>query len=756
MKRRNSFIFASALLSFSLTSCTFTDYFIKKNYAILNVSSSINLTVGETYQIDYLLDGEDDIVLFKSNDESIASVNELGLITALKKGETIISLFAKNNEKIKASIRVIVTERIDQHLSLGNYKIKEGITDLSFFEGYPWINTSIEGVLNKIEKPSEKDDFWANCNYDLLKELEVPEDQTSVGGDINASKTLTQKHLDTLYNENPTIISIMDMIEKGSGSTIQSEVNHILNMSHDELHDYLNSEEIFTGNSRLFGISHVEGNEEYRIDIDGYSNKPGLFYYAVYSYWYDRLDPFTSALLEIAEAEGFQVDNLEDKIASAIDAYNRWNNNLPEDYKLETSTTVGEFAIADTNGIDFKSILNDIGLEDSQKIVYTKDVIEWTSYLKDESDETIKNVLAIGKILDSRYFVGASKFKELYLNTYNKLYLTTISKDFDEGATLEEVSKYILETNFVDILNRFYIEEFIKPESRNGVKELIENIISEYRVMLSQELWLSNETIAKAIEKLDAMSYTVFYEDEYLDCDRYVVNSNDIFNMYSSYKNYYVERIAEGNIFDDALHKRPYYFANASYAASCNNFMIYHGLVSSYIDKEMTKEELYGRLGLTIGHEISHGFDDTGAKYDKDGKRKSWWTSEDKNKFNEKVANLQSYVQNKTRSINKYPNIGSLVSGEVIADMGGVKVCLGVASKIDNFDYKTYFSNIAYFFSWVYSYKAAVDQVLTNPHPTPYLRTNLTLAQFDQFDSVYDVKQGDGMYIAPEERIAIW
>ena len=168
----------------------------------------------------------------------------------------------------------------------------------------------------------------------------------------------------------------------------------------------------------------------------------------------------------------------------------------------------------------------------------------------------------------------------------------------------------------------------------------------------------------------------------------------------------------------------------------------------------MSDEEVLARLGTAIGHEISHAFDRTGAKFDKDGNMKNWWTQEDKEEFKKRNAKLAAYYD----SIHPWEGQdleGGGKTGEACADMAGMKVCLKIAGEKENFDYDKFYR--AYANLWMMKANLLTAQALVEDvHPMNYLRINCTLQQFDEFLDQYGITEGDNMYLAPEDRVNIW
>jgi putative endopeptidase len=168
----------------------------------------------------------------------------------------------------------------------------------------------------------------------------------------------------------------------------------------------------------------------------------------------------------------------------------------------------------------------------------------------------------------------------------------------------------------------------------------------------------------------------------------------------------------------------------------------------------MSDEELYATLGTVIGHEISHAFDSSGAQFDKEGNLANWWTEEDLKTFTERNEKLAAYfnAMHPWEGQNFY---GSIMTGEACADMAGMRVILRLAAGMENFDYDTFFRT----FAVSYLIKETLQETyscIRNNHPLDYLRVNTTLQQFDEFLDFYGITEGDGMYLAEEERVCIW
>ncbi|MCR4904427.1 MAG: hypothetical protein K6A23_16345, partial [Butyrivibrio sp.] len=195
---------------------------------------------------------------------------------------------------------------------------------------------------------------------------------------------------------------------------------------------------------------------------------------------------------------------------------------------------------------------------------------------------------------------------------------------------------------------------------------------------------------------------------------------------------------------------------NAKMIREQNKFLITYGIMNEKgLTGDISKEELYARLGHVIGHEMSHGFDEYGVLYDKDGQNGNILTDEDMETLKEKLSKVESYYDGIT-VFEGYNCNGKVLSTEAIADMTGIEVILKLAEKEENFDYDKFFNAFAQQAGHISTYENDLYILQNDPHPLSYLRVNAVLQQQEQFQEFYDVQEGDGMYLAPEDRILIW
>ena len=310
---------------------------------------------------------------------------------------------------------------------------------------------------------------------------------------------------------------------------------------------------------------------------------------------------------------------------------------------------------------------------------------------------------------------------------------------------------------------RLYTEKYLKQEDKDRISAMVDDILAYYHEILEGADFFSEETRAKAVEKLEAIDKFILYPDDWskYSCEELSFKSKEEggtywdameaigkFSLAKSVKEYPEPA-------DKTKWGQPPHTVNCFYNPQANGIYIMGAFAQgSYYNSEMSDEELYATVGTVIGHEISHAFDSKGAQFDKNGDMRSWWTEEDYAKFLERNQKMVDYY-NAMHPWEGQDFHGSIMTGEACADMAGIKVMLKIAADHPNFDYDKFFRTFAN--NWLEKDSLQRAYVLINDtHPMSYLRINATLQQFDEFLDCYGITEGDGMYLAPEDRVAIW
>lgn len=195
---------------------------------------------------------------------------------------------------------------------------------------------------------------------------------------------------------------------------------------------------------------------------------------------------------------------------------------------------------------------------------------------------------------------------------------------------------------------------------------------------------------------------------------------------------------------------------NAYYNALNNEIVFPAGILQApFYDKNAKKEKNLGGIGVVIGHELTHAFDNTGAQFDETGKLKNWWNQNDYKEFTNRSKKVVDYYSNIKMGNEKNVN-GILTVGENISDLGGMACVLDIAKKMEDPNLKDLFENYATVWREISTNELKEYLLNNDPHAPKKVRVNAVLSQFEDFYKTYNIKEGDKMYVRPEDRVGIW
>lgn len=311
---------------------------------------------------------------------------------------------------------------------------------------------------------------------------------------------------------------------------------------------------------------------------------------------------------------------------------------------------------------------------------------------------------------------------------------------------------------------QMYVETYVSADTKQEVTQMVEDIRRVFRGRLEKATWMGEETRAYALEKLDNLIVRVAYPDDWSPYTlegltlRGYDEGGTILEAMMTITDY--ARDKDISTVLDPIDHSEWTMApqtvNAFYSPTDNSINILAGVLGGDLyDVDGDEAAKLGTIGYIIGHEITHGFDTTGSQFDKSGNMLNWWTDEDRAAFMERTDKVQAYYS----SIEALPGLyvdGQLTLGETVADLGGVSCTLELGSEKECFDYDTYFRSLARCWRARMPQQIAEILIQSEVHPLGYLRTNVTAQQFEEFYDTYHVVEGDGMYLAPEDRLSVW
>jgi putative endopeptidase len=319
-----------------------------------------------------------------------------------------------------------------------------------------------------------------------------------------------------------------------------------------------------------------------------------------------------------------------------------------------------------------------------------------------------------------------------------------------------------------ELLGQLYVSKYFKPEAKLRMAELITNLRKAFEIRIKNLDWMSNATKQKALAKLHAFVPKIGYPEKWKNYDGLAITRSTHFqNLKNAGQWAYNEMVSQlGKPVDRTRFGMTPPTVNAYYSATMNEIVFPAGILQfPFFDPNADDAVNYGGIGAVIGHEMSHGFDDSGSKYDKDGNLKNWWTDGDRSKFEIRTKALGEQFDAYT-VLDTIHVIGNLTMGENIGDLGGLNAAYTAfkmtkqgqsKEKIDGFT-----PDQRFFLSWAQVWRGnilpetAAQFIKTDPHsPGPY-RTIGAPVNMDAWYEAFDVKPGDKLYKRPEDRIRLW
>jgi putative endopeptidase len=319
-----------------------------------------------------------------------------------------------------------------------------------------------------------------------------------------------------------------------------------------------------------------------------------------------------------------------------------------------------------------------------------------------------------------------------------------------------------------EALGKLYVEAYFTPQAKAQMEQLVSNLKVALRGRLERLTWMTPSTKAEALNKLAKMNVKVGYPNKWRDYSKLVIKKDDLYgNMERSIAfewDYSLNKLKkpvdkdEWDMFPQTV--------NAYYSPVKNEIVFPAAILSPpFFDPQADLAVNYGAIGAVIGHEITHAFDDQGRESDETGQLRDWWTPQDAERFTVQAKKLGAQYSAFEPLPGAHIN-GDLTMGENIADMGGVLIAydayhLALGDKpapvIDGFTGdQRYFLAFAQIWRGKERDDSLRNSLVTDPHSPGYYRANGAVRNSDAFYAAFNIKPGDKMYIAPEDRVRIW
>jgi putative endopeptidase len=326
----------------------------------------------------------------------------------------------------------------------------------------------------------------------------------------------------------------------------------------------------------------------------------------------------------------------------------------------------------------------------------------------------------------------------------------------------------MVDGNIGELLGQLYVEKYFTPAAKQYMVNLVNNLKGTLGERIQHLDWMSDVTKARALKKLAAFTVKIGYPDKWQAYTGLVIERNDYtgnLRRASQWRyNYSISQL--GKPVDKTRWGMSPPTVNAYYSPTNNEIVFPAGILQfPFFDFGADDAVNYGGIGAVIGHEITHGFDDQGRKYDADGTLRDWWTKDDADKFKSRadqvVAQYNGFTVLDTLHVN-----GKLTLGENLADLGGLNVAYAAFKKTKQGQSKTKIDGFTpdqrFFLSWAQVWRgsqrpeAAAQRILTDPHSPEQYRTNAPLTNIDAWYAAFNIQPGDKMYKKPEYRTKVW
>ena len=660
--------------------------------------------------------------------------------------------------------------------------------DIVLNDGTPWVDYCLrENIAQVEEKPdSPRDDFYLWVNYDWLKSAEIaPGDYvtdsfTDVGNEVTDQclEVLTDTMLkseDTalaqyLYNayldwdarDALGLAPLQKVIDRISAvSTLDKLTQMLSDREYDggtlfeaDVMDNLSAPDTWITDIKPMGLL-LQDSAEYRERTE-----VGDLFEAGIRAFFPRMLERLGYSPEEADGMLTRTFALEAELADGILT---GAEEMAPDYVQRVNNQMSR-AEAETfcSALPWVEILDGLGYAGAQGYQ-----VEQPAYLqkldeiyREDRLEDLKAELIINTVCKLWLFLDRESH-DLYYEMFNCL-------NGIEGFPQEENEACdAVRSKLPKQMAVAFFEKFNPAKMKTDITRLCSEIIDCYRKMLSEEDWLSEETRAKAIEKLDQMHVITVCPEKWPD---YSGLSFEGLGYYDCIReiNRYKARISE-SLVDQPKDPDFWYFtldsevindiltANAVYFPDINTMIILRGILGDALYREdMSDEELCGVIGMIIAHEISHAFDPTGAQFDATGRMNNWWTEADGAAFAERTQKLIDYYNGIT-AFNGLQVSGESVQGEAVADLGSVKCMLRLLEeKKEHVDYRAFFESFAKAWRNLIVWEVEYYSLTGDAHPPHHIRVNTVVQQFPQFYETYGITEGDGMWLKPEDRVPVW
>ena len=349
----------------------------------------------------------------------------------------------------------------------------------------------------------------------------------------------------------------------------------------------------------------------------------------------------------------------------------------------------------------------------------------------------------------------------------NFIYNQAISGQKEQTPRWQRMSG-LIDGQLGDLLGQLYVDKYFNIDAKKRMLELVNNLQETFEERITKLDWMSGETKARALGKLNAFTKKIGFPDKWKTYEGLEIKKDDFLgNLIRCNQwqyNYNVNRL--GRPVDKTEWGMTPPTVNAYYSPPKNEIVFPAGILRfPFFDFEADDAVNYGGIGAVIGHEMTHGFDDQGRQFDADGNLHDWWTKVDADEFKKRADEVVNQYNGFVILDSLHVN-GKLTLGENLADLGGLNIAFAAFKKTEqgkgNKKIDGFTPDQRFFLNWAQVWRnnilpeAAANLILTDPHSPGVCRCNGPVTNIDAFYKAFDIKEGDKMFKPKEKRTKIW
>ena len=626
-----------------------------------------------------------------------------------------------------------------------------------------------------------KDDLYEAVNGGWLKTAKIPDDKPATGGfndlvdeidkqlmdDFDAYAAGKEKSGDSRFNEMIKLYRLakkFDWRKKVGPQPLKRMLASVEN---------LNSYEDYQSQWKNWILAGMPSPISFDIDADMknatvyalFASSPSLilpdksYYEAEKKAQHDQLLQLWSSMVEaLMDKLGYSKEEAKKIIDDAIkfDALLAPNVKSAEeaaDYsKMYNPQTVAELASA-TDQLDIAAIIKQLVGEEPEKVIVTEpEYFKALNKILQDNFELFKNWALIRVIRENASYLD-DEMREI-----NGRYGRALSGS-KKPVSQRKFAFYLARDMFSQVAGDYYGKKYFGPQAKADVHHMVEQMIKVYKGRLTNNQWLSKDTRDKAILKLDKLGIQVGYPDKIPALyDQFKVDEEKslIANVNQLTVTANKELFSRWNKPVDRMRWEMSAATVNAYYHPFKNIIVFPAAIlqAPFYSLKQSSSQNYGGIGAVIAHEISHAFDNNGSLFDEFGNLNNWWTDEDS-------AHFKQLAQKMIEEFDGIPFAGQKVNGKLtvsenIADAGGLSCALEAAKTEADFNAQEFFINWATI--WRMKATEQYMQLLLSidVHAPQKLRANIQAENLDDFYTAFDIKPGDEMYRAPEDRVHIW